>query len=252
MKRSRTTKYRNYQYYTSTILHHIILLKTEQHNYLLYQLIKMPRRSSRPAHASLEDTQAAPKRRASARLSASQADKKRVKSNSTQSSKQRSTAQRSKYFEPERSDESDVSSSDSVGEDSGSNYEDEDGDLESATAQDSAPEDFSDNGDDFEGRGGKRMQGHKAISDEKALKGKELWREGVRTGLGPGKEVFIPKPKARDPGNVPYQNDTLHPNTRLFLLDLAKHNEREWFKGQLTAQKSSSIIRYAELGFSST
>jgi hypothetical protein len=64
-----------------------------------------------------------------------------------------------------------------------------------------------------------------------SLKDKELWREGVSTGLGPGKEVFIRKPKARDPGNIPYQDHTLHPNTLLFLQDLAKHNDRQWLKG---------------------
>lgn len=60
---------------------------------------------------------------------------------------------------------------------------------------------------------------------------KDLWREGVKTGLGPGKEVFIEKPKPRDPGGVPYRDDTLHPNTKLFLEDLAENNEREWLKG---------------------
>lgn len=60
---------------------------------------------------------------------------------------------------------------------------------------------------------------------------KDLWKEGVKTGLGPGKEVFIEKPKPRDPGGVPYQDDTLHPNTKLFLEDLAENNEREWLKG---------------------
>ncbi|KAL2830228.1 hypothetical protein BDW59DRAFT_141275 [Aspergillus cavernicola] len=59
---------------------------------------------------------------------------------------------------------------------------------------------------------------------------KDLWREGVKTGLGPGKEVLIKKPKARDPGDVLYNDDTLHPNTMLFLKDLAKNNEREWLK----------------------
>ncbi|PGH03819.1 hypothetical protein AJ80_08632 [Polytolypa hystricis UAMH7299] len=65
---------------------------------------------------------------------------------------------------------------------------------------------------------------------EDVEKGKELWREGVRTGLGPGKEVFIKLPKARDPGDTPYENDTIHPNTLLFLKDLKENNEREWLK----------------------
>ncbi|KAL3460658.1 hypothetical protein BJX64DRAFT_180356 [Aspergillus heterothallicus] len=59
---------------------------------------------------------------------------------------------------------------------------------------------------------------------------KDLWREGVKTGLGPGKEVFIEKPKARDPGDTPYKDETLHPNTLLFLRDLAQNNERQWLK----------------------
>jgi hypothetical protein len=66
---------------------------------------------------------------------------------------------------------------------------------------------------------------------EELLKDKQLWKEGVGTGLGPGKEVFIKKPKSRDPGTVPYQEHTLHPNTFLFLVDLAENNERAWFKG---------------------
>ena len=66
-----------------------------------------------------------------------------------------------------------------------------------------------------------------------SLKEKELWREGVKTGLGPGKEVFFKKPKARDAGDVPYQDRTLHPNTMLFLQDLTKNNDREWLKGNV-------------------
>jgi uncharacterized protein (TIGR02453 family) len=52
----------------------------------------------------------------------------------------------------------------------------------------------------------------------------------VRTGLGPGKEVFIKKPKARDPGGIPYQDEIIHPNTILFLQDLKGNNERQWLK----------------------
>ncbi|KAI1967084.1 hypothetical protein LOZ58_000578 [Ophidiomyces ophidiicola] len=61
-------------------------------------------------------------------------------------------------------------------------------------------------------------------------KGKELWREGVRTGLGPGKEVFIELPQAREAGDIPYEDHTLHPNTLLFLEDLKANNNREWLK----------------------
>ncbi|KAE8147296.1 hypothetical protein BDV25DRAFT_160631 [Aspergillus avenaceus] len=86
------------------------------------------------------------------------------------------------------------------------------------------------------GKDKRKKQGTKKVYDisgsdsEVSLKDKELWKEGVKTGLGPGKGVFIKKPKARDPGTVPYLDQTLHPNTFLFLKDLAAHNERAWLK----------------------
>lgn len=190
----------------------------------------MPRRSSRAAPASpeAEAPAAAPKRRASTRLSASH-EIKRVKSNASLSgSPVKSTTKKSKYFETASSDEP-ATESDSDGDDSGSAYEEKASDASSA--QDSEPEEPSDSEEDSKTPRSKGKQGRGTVSDTDALKSKELWREGVRTGLGPGKEVFIPKPKARDPGNVAYRDETLHPNTRLFLLDLAKNNDRQWLKG---------------------
>jgi Conserved hypothetical protein (DUF2461) len=60
--------------------------------------------------------------------------------------------------------------------------------------------------------------------------GRELLREGVKTGLGAGKEVRIALPKARQAGKTPYEDDQIHPNTMLFLGDLKKNNDREWLK----------------------
>lgn len=61
-------------------------------------------------------------------------------------------------------------------------------------------------------------------------KGSELWREGAATGLEPGTQIIIKKPKARAPGKTPYNDDTIHPNTMLFLEDLKANNDREWLK----------------------
>ena len=63
-------------------------------------------------------------------------------------------------------------------------------------------------------------------------KGKELWRQGVSTGLAPGTQVIIKKPKPRTPGNTPYSDTTIHPNTMLFLKDLKANNDREWLKSK--------------------
>lgn len=54
------------------------------------------------------------------------------------------------------------------------------------------------------------------------------WREGAK--LEPGTRLVIKKPKARDAGDTPYLDDTVHPNTMLFLKDLAANNERQWLK----------------------
>lgn len=65
----------------------------------------------------------------------------------------------------------------------------------------------------------------------KVVKGKELWRPGVKSDLAPGEEVFIKLPKAREAGSTPYKDDTIHPNTMAFLKDLKENNDREWLKG---------------------
>lgn len=59
----------------------------------------------------------------------------------------------------------------------------------------------------------------------------ELWKSGAKLELGT--QVIIKKPKAREAGETPYTDDTIHPNTMLFLSDLAAHNDRQWLKGKL-------------------
>lgn len=61
---------------------------------------------------------------------------------------------------------------------------------------------------------------------------KDVWREGVSAGLGPGNQVIIKKPKARSAGKIPYEDDQLHPNTFLFLQELKQNNERQWLKSK--------------------
>lgn len=190
----------------------------------------MPRRSSRPDHASPE-APVASKRRASARLSAAEPEVKRVKSNVDLTLRQaKSTSSKSKYFEPEDSDEPDSESDVSEEDSSESVYEEG---KEESSADEMEPEEPSDSDEEANKKPVARgKQRQSTGSGSNALKGKELWREGVRAGLEPGQEVIIAKPKARDAGNTPYQDGTLHPNTKLFLLDLADNNDRPWLKGE--------------------
>ncbi|OJK02039.1 hypothetical protein ASPACDRAFT_40861 [Aspergillus aculeatus ATCC 16872] len=217
----------------------------------------MPRRSSRPVPAAAAAPEAAPKRRVSARLSeASRTEPKRQKYDTAPAQKQiKSTTKKSKYFQEEPSEDPELDSKEAAApkipdyedtdtsvptsSDSGSDFAEEaspsapsDEELESEEEEYSpAPKRRQSRGKQSS-TAGSRINGSDSAEEDTtvSLAGKELWREGVKTGLGPGKEVFIKKPKARDPGAVAYKDSVLHPNTILFLQDLAKNNDRQWLK----------------------
>lgn len=85
-----------------------------------------------------------------------------------------------------------------------------------------------------------RGQGQKKNLPSRVKDGdeKELWKSGAK--LAPGTQVIIKKPKARDAGNTPYTDDTIHPNTMLFLKDLSANNDRQWLKCMSTSFTISS------------
>ncbi|KAK1825164.1 hypothetical protein LTR12_000453 [Friedmanniomyces endolithicus] len=62
--------------------------------------------------------------------------------------------------------------------------------------------------------------------------------EGQETSLEPGTQLIIRKPKARPAGKTPYSDSTIHPNTLLFLKDLAANNNREWLKSEYLLEYS--------------
>ncbi|QMW45022.1 hypothetical protein G4B11_008442, partial [Aspergillus flavus] len=208
----------------------------------------MPRRSSRAVPVSAAAPAPVQKRRASDRLpTASKTGSKRQKSDVTTTTTGRpvrSTSKKSKYFQEEYSDDSGTDSNNgSPPEDFPSNYDDSASSAAESVAFPTASEatenprkkpgrprkSLGSNEGDTEGTRKKSDSVPKGDTNE-ALNDKQLWKEGVKAGLGPGKEVFIKKPKARDAGTVPYQEHTLHPNTFLFLVDLAENNERAWLK----------------------
>ena len=145
----------------------------------------------------------------------------------SRSASTKSTPHKSVYREVDSADESEANV---ANEESG--YEDEDA---SEAPEDELNEDDEEAEDSEEEEkskrrksGGKRNPNAVNGSISKSSSSKDLWREGTKVD-GEG-EVFIALPKARSPGNTPYRDDTIHPNTLLFLGDLKKNNDREWLK----------------------
>lgn len=157
--------------------------------------------------------------------------------------KKKATPTKSKYFD-EPNHEGDEPADDSADEVEDSGYEDEDASVtEPPTSSEDEDEDDFDSEEDSKRRMPKKKAGSKktgigaasAISNEK-----ELWRPGVQTGLGPGKQVFIAKPKPRGDGGIKYVPDRIHPNTMAFLKDLKNNNDREWMKSKCVSMPAAT------------
>lgn len=160
---------------------------------------------------------------------------KRTKSLEATTAASNTTPKKSQYFERDP----DHSEPDTEADDETSGYE---GEEASAVSSPSASED--EDGDDYseEEEPSRANGGRKNVSKaSKGNKGQELWRPGVKTGLGPGKQVLIKIPKAREAGETHYRDDTVHPNTLLFLRDLADNNDREWLKSRLSYPNLSTL-----------
>ena len=174
-------------------------------------------------------------------------------SRSASKSTSKTTPQKSRYFE--HSTEPSDPESEIENEESG--YEDEDPletasaslagetetptETEEFTTEDEKPKKRgkgrpAGRGGKGSGRGSKVLAGsgkkdtNSTVAAGKGEKGEELWRPGVKVDVEPGREVFIKLPKAREAGKTPYTDETIHPNTMLFLKDLNLNNDREWLK----------------------
>jgi len=156
-----------------------------------------------------------------------------------------STSTKSDYFPKEMEDDEEENLPSSE-DDQESVYRSEEGSIPSlSNSEEDEDEDAysSDDGPIKKGKTAKQGNGTKGGSSQLP---KELWKPGVKTGLGPGTQVVIKKPKAREAGKIAYEDETIHPNTFLFLQDLAANNNREWMKSQFTWQRSAVTIVIAQ------
>lgn len=156
---------------------------------------------------------------------------------SQRQTKRARAAARKSYVEPDTDTDDaeqglarDISSKKDEDDDAASEYEDPD--KKEPSTEPEPDETASDDDDDDNGgrkqrkprgRPAKSLPIHKKDSDER-----ELWKPGAK--LEPGTKLVIKKPKARDAGDTPYLDHTIHPNTLLFLKELAANNDRNWLK----------------------
>lgn len=149
---------------------------------------------------------------------------------------------KSKFFREVHSEDHESSSGQELSEEF-SEFEEE---AESSVALTGEDEDWNDDNGFEKSKARRSHQTHnhgKAKNEESSsqkgrgkaigkLRAKDLSKPGVKTGLGPGTQVIIKKPKARAAGDTPYSDETIHPNTMLFLKDLAANNSRQWLKSK--------------------
>lgn len=177
----------------------------------------MPKRKATqtPAKSSGKSSIATPPTRSSKRVKLTPSSAESVK--------------KSKYFEASENEDEDLSEPEQEDKGSESGYEDTDvASEESESAEEESSDSEADQKRSKRAKPAKKKNGAAVESD--TLENKELWREGVKTGLGPGKAVFIQKPKARGDGGIKYVPNKIHPNTLEFLGDLKKNNDRMWLK----------------------
>jgi hypothetical protein len=199
----------------------------------------MVRRSGR--HSNVQESASAPSKKvAPHKRAASQTE---IKANGSKKAKKlQATPTKSQYFH------SDDDKSADYGEDQQS--------IEQPTTDDDPDEsDFADESVSVASENASASEGEIDDSDDEPTsrkrKGKgnpspgtlrasesEVWRSGVKTGLGPGREVIIKRPKARPAGKTPYEDATIHPNTLLFLDELKDNNNREWLKSKFMGMPS--------------
>lgn len=199
---------------------------------------------------------ARPSRQQAASVSSTPAPKKRTLPSSqvtpTRESKRLKSAPvtvevriKPKKSESLNSESNTQSEAESAIEHEASGYEDEDGSVSELSTPASEEEDGYSSAEDAprKHKSKSRQTGSNGAGNSaKSVKGKELWRPGVKSDLAPGEEVFIKLPKAREAGSTPYKDDTIHPNTMAFLKDLKQNNDREWLKGGCGCVTSTEVF----------
>lgn len=153
--------------------------------------------------------------------------------------KQKATPTKSKYFKQpgHHSEDAEDAEDEQLESEELSSHQEEGSDFESESQEASSDDDEDEYDSEAESKPSSTKKAKtpatpKASAAIRTKGNDNLLRPGVKTGLGHGTEVVIKKPKARPAGKTPYRDDTIHPNTLLFLEELKANNERQWLKSE--------------------
>ena len=193
----------------------------------------MARRSQRIS-SGLSETPNSTHKRAASNVAVPHVEAKRSKTKNA-------TPTKSQYFnksvgpEPNDEDEEEASEESSAEDEDASEFGNDSEESSASHGDDEDDEDDDGKESDEAPKSRKKAKPSPGTAPSPAIRTKnstELWREGVKTGLGPGTQVVIKKPKARPAGKTPYRDEAIHPNTLVFLQDLKANNERQWLKSE--------------------
>lgn len=180
--------------------------------------------------------------------SAARSDSKRPAPESPSRQTKRVRAARKSYVEPDTDiDDTDDAPKNSRKKAVATEDEDEvmssdfDDNNDNEPSSESEPDESASEEDDVKAKKS-TPRGRNAKQSNQKAQHADLLKPGAK--LPPGTQVIIKKPKARGPGNTPYVDETIHPNTMLFLTDLAANNDRTWLKCMCTFATISRCTRH--------
>ncbi|RMZ23763.1 hypothetical protein D0859_12187 [Hortaea werneckii] len=159
-------------------------------------------------------------------------------------SKTKTAPIKSHYFTSKDEQENEISD-ESQSQDGGDSEFDQLESEEESLESDDADDDDQDSEKESKSRNGSTQAKRRQSSTAVKTKGTNVWKTGVKAGLGPGNEVVIKKPKARAAGRIPYSDESIHPNTFLFLKELKENNNREWLKRPMRQAGASQGLHIA-------
>lgn len=143
------------------------------------------------------------------------------------SKRARATVRRS-YVEPDSDSDTDPDTAGLKDDTESGEASDFEAQIEKEATSESEPDDDASDDEPATKKGTPRGRTQTKSANSRQAGEKELWKPGAK--LEPGTQLIIKKPKARDAGDTPYSESTIHPNTMLFLKEIKANNDRQWLK----------------------